>query len=83
MKELSRLLGSVPGSVTMAVTEKARVLKAAGKDVIALAGGDPDFDTPDHIIAAAFTAIEDGATHYPPTQRDSAGVGSCRCQDGA
>ena len=68
MKELSRLLGSVPGSVTMAVTEKARVLKAAGKDVIALAGGDPDFDTPDHIIAAAFTAIEDGATHYPPTK---------------
>lgn len=68
MKELSRLLASVPGSVTMAVTEKARVLKAAGKDVIALAGGDPDFATPDHIIAAAFAAIEDGATHYPPTK---------------
>ena len=68
MKELSRLLGNVPGSATMAVSEKARQLKAAGKDVIALAGGDPDFATPDHIIAAAFSAIEDGATHYPPAR---------------
>ncbi len=38
MKELSRLLGSVPGSVTMAVNDKAKALKAAGHDVIALAG---------------------------------------------
>ena len=68
MKELSRLLGNVPGSATMAVSEKARRLKAAGKDVIALSGGDPDFATPDHIIAAAFSAIEDGATHYPPAR---------------
>lgn len=68
MKELSRLLGSVPGSVTMAVNDKAKALQAAGKDVIALAGGDPDFDTPEHIIQAAFAAIEDGATHYPPTK---------------
>ena len=68
MKELSRLLGNVPGSATMAVSEKARRLKAAGKDVIALSGGDPDFATPDHIIAAAFSAIEDGATHYPPSR---------------
>ena len=68
MKELSRLLGNVPGSATMAVSEKARRLKAAGKDVIALGGGDPDFATPDHIIAAAFSAIEDGATHYPPSR---------------
>ncbi|MBZ0299896.1 MAG: pyridoxal phosphate-dependent aminotransferase [Anaerolineae bacterium] len=68
MKELSRLLTSVPGSVTMAVADKAKALQAAGQDVIALAGGDPDFDTPDHIIQAAFAAIEDGATHYPPTK---------------
>ena len=68
MKELSRLLGNVPGSATMAVSEKVRRLKAAGKDVIALGGGDPDFATPDHIIAAAFSAIEDGATHYPPAR---------------
>jgi aspartate aminotransferase len=65
MKELSRLLSSVPGSVTLAVNDKAKALQAAGQDVIALAGGDPDFDTPDHIVQAAFAAIEDGATHYP------------------
>ena len=68
MKELSRLLTSVPGSVTLAVADKARALQAAGQDVIALAGGDPDFDTPDHIIQAAFAAIENGATHYPPSK---------------
>jgi aspartate aminotransferase len=68
MKELSRLLSGVPGSATMAVADKAKALQAAGQDVIALAGGDPDFDTPDHIIQAAFAAIEDGATHYPPTK---------------
>ncbi len=68
MKELSRLLGSVPGSATMAVSEKARQMNAAGKDVIGLGGGDPDFDTPDHIVAAAFAAIENGATHYPPSK---------------
>ncbi len=68
MKELSRLLTSVPGSATMAVADRAKALQAAGQDVVALAGGDPDFDTPDHIIQAAFAAIEDGATHYPPTK---------------
>ena len=68
MKELSQLLGSVPGSVTMAVNDKAKALKAAGQDVIALAGGDPDFETPHHIVQAAFAAIEDGATNYPPTK---------------
>lgn len=68
MKELSRLLISVPGSATMAVADKAKALQEAGQDVIALAGGDPDFDTPDHIVQAAFAAIEDGATHYPPSK---------------
>jgi aspartate aminotransferase len=68
MKELSRLLISVPGSATMAVADKAKALQEAGQDVIARAGGDPDFDTPDHIVQAAFAAIEDGATHYPPSK---------------
>ncbi|MFN2294680.1 MAG: aminotransferase class I/II-fold pyridoxal phosphate-dependent enzyme, partial [Candidatus Promineifilaceae bacterium] len=65
MKKLSSLASSIPTSVTLAVNDKANALKAAGEDVIALAGGDPDFDTPDHITAAAFAAIENGATHYP------------------
>jgi aspartate aminotransferase len=74
MKELSRLLSSVPGSATMAVADKAKALQDAGQDVIALAGGDPDFDTPDHIVQAAFAAIEDGATHYPPSKGTSAAL---------
>ena len=65
MKSLSSLASSIPTSVTLAVNDKANALKAAGEDVIALAGGDPDFATPDHITAAAFAAIENGATHYP------------------
>ncbi len=65
MKPLSSLASSIPTSVTLAVNDKANALKAAGEDVIALAGGDPDFATPDHITAAAFAAIENGATHYP------------------
>lgn len=52
-------------SETLAVSDRAKALKAAGRDVVALAGGDPDFDTPDYITAAAFQAIENGATHYP------------------
>ncbi|MCP4423572.1 MAG: pyridoxal phosphate-dependent aminotransferase [Chloroflexi bacterium] len=65
MKELSQLISSIPASVTLAVNDRAKALQAAGHDVIALAGGDPDFDTPAHITAAALTAIENGATHYP------------------
>ena len=65
MKELSRLVSSIPPSETLAVSDRAKALKAAGRDVVALAGGDPDFDTPDYITAAAFKAIENGATHYP------------------
>ncbi len=65
MKELSRVVSSIPPSETLAVSDKAKALKAAGHDIVALAGGDPDFDTPDYITAAAFQAIENGATHYP------------------
>ena len=65
MKELSQLIRNIPASVTLAVNDKAKALQRAGHDVIALAGGDPDFDTPAHITAAALAAIENGATHYP------------------
>ncbi len=65
MKELSQLVRNIPASVTLAVNDKAKALQRAGHDVIALAGGDPDFATPAHITAAAFAAIENGATHYP------------------
>lgn len=69
MKPISELLGSIPPSATLAVNDKAKAMQAAGKDVIALAGGDPDFDTPAHIVEAAFAAIRAGKTHYPaPTK---------------
>jgi aspartate aminotransferase len=50
----------------MAVTQKARELKAAGKDIIGLGAGEPDFDTPENIKKAAIQAINDGDTKYTP-----------------
>ena len=48
----------------MAVTQKARELKAQGKDIIGLGAGEPDFDTPDNIKKAAIDAIKEGDTKY-------------------
>ena len=61
---LSEALSRVQPSATIAVTNKARELKAAGEDVIGLGAGEPDFDTPDHIKAAAIKAIQEGKTKY-------------------
>ena len=68
MKPLSSLLSSIPPSATIAINDKAKALKAAGRDIISLAGGDPDFDTPDFITQAALAAIDSGDTHYPPSR---------------
>lgn len=57
-------LSRVKPSATIAVTNKARELKAAGRDVIGLGAGEPDFDTPDNIKAAAIAAINEGKTKY-------------------
>lgn len=57
-------LSRIKPSPTIAVTTKANELKAAGKDVIGLGAGEPDFDTPDHIKAAAKAAIDAGQTKY-------------------
>ncbi len=51
--------------MTLAVNDKAKAMQAAGLDVIALAGGDPDFDTPAHIVQTAVDALRAGHTHYP------------------
>ncbi len=59
-------LSRVKPSPTLAVTAKAAELKAAGKNVIGLGAGEPDFDTPDHIKDAAITAIRNGDTKYTP-----------------
>src|ERR1044071_90023 len=63
---LSESLGRIQPSPTIAVTQKARDLKAAGRDVIGLGAGEPDFDTPDNIKEAAIAAIKRGETKYPP-----------------
>ncbi|MTI19062.1 pyridoxal phosphate-dependent aminotransferase [Rhodobacteraceae bacterium RKSG542] len=57
-------LARVKPSATIAVTNKARELKAAGRDVIGLGAGEPDFDTPENIKAAAVAAINEGKTKY-------------------
>ena len=67
MKNLSSLVTSVPASPTTMMMQRGRELKAAGKDVVSLAGGEPDFDTPRHIVEAGFAAIQAGDTHYPPS----------------
>ncbi len=64
MAFLADSLSRIKPSPTIAVTTKARELKAAGRDVIGLGAGEPDFDTPDHIKAAAQAAIERGETKY-------------------
>lgn len=61
---LSDTLSRVKPSPTMAVSQKARELKAQGVDVIGLGAGEPDFDTPDHVKKAAIDAINRGETKY-------------------
>ncbi len=64
MNPLSATLSRVKPSPTIAMTAKAAELRRAGKDVIGLSAGEPDFDTPDHIRAAGIRAIEEGKTRY-------------------
>ena len=64
MSIISNSLKRIKPSPTIAVTQKARELRAAGKDVIGLGAGEPDFDTPDNVKRAAIKAIKDGDTKY-------------------
>jgi len=61
---LARRLSQIKPSPTMAITALAAEMKAAGRDVIGLSAGEPDFDTPDHIKAEAIAAINRGETKY-------------------
>ncbi len=63
---MSDALGRMKPSATIALTQMARDLKAQGRDVISLAVGEPDFDTPDHIKEAAIEAIRRGESKYTP-----------------
>ena len=64
--QLSDRIQRVKPSPTLAVTALAAQLRAEGRDVIGLAAGEPDFDTPDHVKQAAIQAINDGFTKYTP-----------------
>lgn len=64
MSIIAKRLSAIKPSPTIAVTQKAAELKAAGRDVIGLGAGEPDFDTPDHVKAAAAEAMKNGETKY-------------------
>lgn len=61
---LSDALGRIQPSATVAINSKATEMKRAGQDVISLAAGEPDFDTPEHVRDAAIRAINEGKTRY-------------------
>ena len=64
--ELSKKAAAVKPSSTLAITAKAKELKAQGKDVVGFGAGEPDFNTPENICEAAIKAIKDGFTKYTP-----------------
>ena len=66
MEKVSARIAALEESQTLAMTQKARELAAQGIDVISLSVGEPDFNTPDHINAAANKAIDDNYAFYTP-----------------
>lgn len=60
----NKSISSIPASASLVINEKAKAMRAAGKDVITLAAGEPDFDTPDRARIAGIRAISQGHTHY-------------------
>lgn len=64
MSRVSRRVAAIHESATMAITERARQLKAAGKPTISLGAGEPDFPTPTHIVEAAIAAARDPRNHH-------------------
>ena len=65
--KINQRVKEVLGSSTLAITAKAKELKAQGKDVVNFAGGEPDFDTPESIKDAAILALREGKTKYTPS----------------
>jgi len=65
--QVNKRIKEIVGSTTLAITARAKELKAKGCDVVNFAAGEPDFDTPDSIKAAAIKAIESGFTKYTPS----------------
>jgi aspartate aminotransferase len=65
---LSERVSTLTPSSTLAITAKAKELKAQGFDVIGLGAGEPDFNTPEHIMDAAYKAMKEGQTKYTPAE---------------
>ncbi len=65
--KLAKRVSTLTSSTTLAITAKAKELKDAGHDVIGLGAGEPDFNTPAHILAAAKEAMDKGFTKYTPS----------------
>ncbi|MDA3130161.1 pyridoxal phosphate-dependent aminotransferase [Aliibacillus thermotolerans] len=65
--QLSKRASTITPSSTLAITAKAKALKAEGHDVIGLGAGEPDFNTPQYIIEAAYQSMQDGLTKYTPS----------------
>lgn len=65
--KLAKRVSALTPSTTLAITAKAKELKAAGHDVIGLGAGEPDFNTPQHIIDAAVRSMNEGHTKYTPS----------------
>lgn len=68
MPNFSQKIGALKGSSTVAISDRARSLQQQGVNVVNLGGGDPDFDTPRHIVDAGVEAIRGGQTHYVASQ---------------
>jgi aspartate aminotransferase len=64
MGRVSKRLEALPGSATLAISNRAREMKAEGRDVISFGAGEPDFPTPEHIVAAAQRAANDPTNHH-------------------
>ena len=63
---MNKIISTIPPSVSLAITSKAKALAAAGESVCSFAAGEPDFDTPEVIKAAAAAALARGETKYTP-----------------
>lgn len=70
--KLAARVNRVEASLTLAISAKAKAMKADGLDVCSFSAGEPDFDTPDHIKAAAKQALDDGKTRYGPAAGEPA-----------
>lgn len=66
-KRIASRMSAISPSLTLAITAKAKAMKAAGEPVVSFGVGEPDFNTPDNIIAAAKTALDNGCTKYTPS----------------